>query len=389
MKKILIVIGTYLPGYKAGGPVTSVANLVEYLGREYEFYILTSCRDLGEQIPYSDIKIEDWNTVGNARVYYCGEFAQDLIERLAKGMDIIYVCGCFNAYGRNVLKLKRDGRICGRVIVASMGLFSEGAFRIKYAKKKLYMILTNLLGLYRGIEWSASTHEEAQNIAGHVWGNMNVHIATDLPRTVAVRSVDKHKQVNELQVVFVSRISRKKNLSYALQVLQNITDIRIHFTIIGVMEDEQYWQECKNIISELPENVIVSYHGAIPSSQVVEALEQYQLFLFPTLGENYGHVIQEALSAGCVALISDQTPWQDLDQSGVGAVIPLDQSEQYVERLRYYAAMDENEFQKISDRAIQYAYDHSNIEEMADRYREMFGAATKIPSRQAPQIGRK
>lgn len=54
--------------------------------------------------------------------------------------------------------------------MASMGLFADGAFRIKYAKKKLYMFLTNLLGLYRRMEWSASTEEEAANIAKHVWG---------------------------------------------------------------------------------------------------------------------------------------------------------------------------------------------------------------------------
>ena len=78
----------------------------------------------------------------------------------------------------------------------------------------------------------------------------------------------------------------------------------------------------------------------------------WDLFLFPTVGENYGHVIQEALSAGCVALISDQTPWQDLEQSGVGAAIPLDQPQRFVDWLRRYAAMDAEPFQDRSDRAL-------------------------------------
>ena len=50
MKKILIVITTYLPGYQAGGPVLSVANLIEYLGDEYEFYVATLCHDLGQTL---------------------------------------------------------------------------------------------------------------------------------------------------------------------------------------------------------------------------------------------------------------------------------------------------------------------------------------------------
>src|SRR3546814_17574361 len=36
------------------------------------------------------------------------------------------------------------------------------------------------------------------------------------------------------------------------------------------------------------------------------------------LGENYGHVIAEALEAGLRLLISDQTPWRGLAEAGVG-----------------------------------------------------------------------
>lgn len=372
MKKVLIVIGTYLPGYKAGGPVLSIANLIEYLGTEYEFRVVTSCFDLGETKPYEGIPIDQWMPVGRAWVYYTFDINMEVVQRISQGMDIIYVCGCFDIYAGNVLRLYRKGKIHGRVIIASMGLFSDGAFRIKYWKKKLYMILTNLLGWYRGIEWSASTEEEATNIAKHVWGKISYHIAKDLPRTVRLRSVPKTKQTGYLNVVFLSRISRKKNLSYAISVLQIVTDVKIRFSIIGTMEDEDYWQECQNLLQHLPENVTWEYRGGIPSEQVVQELEKYQVFLLPTLGENYGHVIQEALSAGCVALISDQTPWKDLEQAGVGAAIPLDQPEKYVEWITYFADMEETEFQKISDQAIQYAYDNSNIDEMADRYREMF-----------------
>ena len=127
------------------------------------------------------------------------------------------------------------------------------------------------------------------------------------------------------------------------------------------------------LIRTLPSNVTCENKGAIASSNVVRELEGYHVFLFPTLGENYGHVIQEALSAGCVALISDQTPWQDLEESGVGAAIPLEEPERFVDWLRRYAVMDAESFQELSDRAIRYAYEHSNLEEMAQKYREMFG----------------
>ena len=70
-------------------------------------------------------------------------------------------------------------------------------------------------------------------------------------------------------------------------------------------------------------------------------------------------------------MISDQTPWQDLEASGVGAAIPLEKPQRFVDWLRRYAVMDAESFQELSDRAIRYAYEHSNLEEMAQKYREM------------------
>jgi glycosyltransferase involved in cell wall biosynthesis len=56
---------------------------------------------------------------------------------------------------------------------------------------------------------------------------------------------------------------------------------------------------------------------------VVDTLSQHDLFFLPTLGENYGHVIVEALQAGLPILISDQTPWRDLKDRGIGLDLAL------------------------------------------------------------------
>ena len=55
MRKILILAGRYLPGYKDGGPLRTLINLTDALGDEYEFYIACFDRDQGETQPYTDI----------------------------------------------------------------------------------------------------------------------------------------------------------------------------------------------------------------------------------------------------------------------------------------------------------------------------------------------
>ena len=45
-------VGYYLPGFKSGGPVRTISNMVEWLGDEFDFKIITSNCDLGDTKPY-------------------------------------------------------------------------------------------------------------------------------------------------------------------------------------------------------------------------------------------------------------------------------------------------------------------------------------------------
>ena len=67
---ILAFVGNYLPGYKAGGILRITVNTVDHLCDEFEFKIVTRDRDVGDDKPYLDIKLNQWQPVGNAMVYY-------------------------------------------------------------------------------------------------------------------------------------------------------------------------------------------------------------------------------------------------------------------------------------------------------------------------------
>ena len=57
--RILIFIDWYIPAFKAGGPIRSVFNIVTQLSDVFEFYIITGDRDLGDLIPYPDLKLNE------------------------------------------------------------------------------------------------------------------------------------------------------------------------------------------------------------------------------------------------------------------------------------------------------------------------------------------
>lgn len=377
--KILIIMGRYLPGYKDGGPVRSIINLTDYLGDEYDFYILAYDRDHGDTEPYPNIKINNWNKVRKSNVYYVSPkgYTFRRIKQLAKDVDLIYVCGCFSNYSIKTLILKRLKKIKNPVVIAAMGLFSPGALQIKSFKKKLFVKIFNFLGMFKNIYWSATSSMEKNDIINIVNTKKDqIYIAEDLPRTVHPERILKNKTKGHIRIVFISRFTPKKNLKQAINILQQVK-CNVDFVLYGPDENKAYWEECKKELERLPSNVKWKWEGILNSEKVVVTLKQYEIFLFPTKGENYGHVIQEALSAGCACIISDQTPWQDLEIEGVGYVFPLDSNKPFVDAIEKYAAMDRDEFQKISDRAHEYAIKVSNYKAENTGYRTIFSCRGK------------
>lgn len=67
---VLALVRYYLPGYKSGGPVRTIANLVDHLGDDIEFRVVTSDRDMLDEAAYPAIRVDAWNQVGKALVYY-------------------------------------------------------------------------------------------------------------------------------------------------------------------------------------------------------------------------------------------------------------------------------------------------------------------------------
>ena len=373
-KDILIIMGRYLPGYRDGGPVRSIKNLVDYLGKEYNFKILTYDRDHGDTEPYPNIRVNDWNRVGNADVYYVapGKFTRKVIVDLSNKSDLVYVCGCFSDYSINTLIANRLKKIKVPVVVAAMGLFSLGALQIKALKKKIFISVFNFLGMFKNIYWSATSLMEQEDIANVTnTEKSRIYIAEDLPRTVQKDRITKNKRKGYIKVVFISRFSPEKNLKQAIKILQQV-NCQTDFIIYGPDENKAYWSECQKELTKLPGNVKWEWKGNLESEQVVDTLKQYDILLFPTKGENFGHVIQEALSAGCPCIISDQTPWQDLEVQGVGYVFPLDRNNLFVNAIEKYAAMDKVEFQSVVDKTHNYAVKVSNDKVKTTGYRSVF-----------------
>jgi len=337
---ILIFIGNYLPGYKAGGILRTTTNRVDFLCDEFEFWIVTRDRDLGDDKPYPDIKFNQWQKVGNAMVYYLPPQSctvKDILHLIERTPHhVLLLNSFFDTFTIKVLVNRKLHRaIFKSVIVAPCGEFAWASLKQKYLKKFVFIQVARLFRLYKKVTWQASSEFEAQDIINVMKIKPDaIHVAINLPNKdtsyIAANVTARPSHGCEgLKIVFLSRISREKNLDYALRVLSKVNAM-VWFDIYGPAENVTYWKECQALISQLPANVIVNYLGSANPNQVLNIFSSYDIFLFPTGGENYGHVIAESLIAGTRVLISNKTPWRNLQTDGLGWDENLDQMDSFV-----------------------------------------------------------
>ncbi|QPI75396.1 glycosyltransferase [Sphingobium sp. Cam5-1] len=275
---VLTFAGFFLPGYKAGGPIQSVANMVAHLGNQFDFRIVTRDRDSGDASPYSSVVPGQWQRVGKAQVRYLSRADQSLRTIVAllreAPYDIIYLNSFFH-WRLSVLPLLARKLGCARhipVVLAPRGEFSQGALGLKSGKKRAFLKVARILRLHRDVIWHASSEHEARDIRTVLGAKLQIHVASDLPRAVQTGLLRKPRIPGEvIRVVFLSRIARMKNLTFVLEVLKRVR-VPVSLSIVGFIDDPAYWDECQSLIAELPPHIKVSYDGMVPAEQVPTVL---------------------------------------------------------------------------------------------------------------------
>ena len=374
MRKILILIGHYLPGYKDGGPIRTIENLVSALSNEYDFYIMCNDRDRGDTHSYNGIVVNSWNEIGKAKVFYVKPhgFSMKSLINIINKMDLVYLCSFYDDYGYKTLFLKKLGFLKSKpVAVASMGVFSDGAMSQKFIKKNVFIKMLKILGLFKNIVWSVTSELEANGLMQRIGNNARYIVAEDLPRNRAPLRIKWKNDKETLSVAFLSRICVGKNLLGAIKALSKVKS-NIFFNIYGPNEDHKYFVKCVKALECLPENVKWKYHGDVPSEQVQEVLLENDVFFLPTLGENYGHVIFEALSAGCIPIISDKTPWSVIGEIDAGFIESVDDISQFAKHIDDLSNMSYEDIKEYSIKGIELSKRIREDSYNATGYRKIF-----------------
>ncbi len=381
-KKVLIFISHYLPGYKMGGPVNSIFNISLQLKDEFDFYVITSSRDLGEDSPYREVKTDKFIAVNHVKVMYCDtkeRFYSNIISHLKNNVyDTIYLNSLFEFKFSLFIILLKYFRIIrtSKIILAPRGeLFKEALLFGKF-KKTIFLKLVNILKVYNNVIWHSTAEVETSTIKLS-FSNSRIKLArviSDFSNTTLEINEPEFVTQNEsvLKLIFLSRISKEKNLIYAIKLLSKISyPVELH--IYGPIEDQNVWRNCLIEIKLLPVNITVAYKGEVIKKLVKSYFSKYDIFFFPTHLENYGHVINEALSVGTPVLISDNTPWRKMEFYNLGWDFNLKREEDFIKVLSEYSQRTEDDKKlhklKVIDSYLRYIDKDTIIKENLELFK--------------------
>ncbi len=374
---ILLFSEYYVPGYKAGGPITTLHNLVTALSGEFKFRIVTGNNDLNETDPYPGIESDRWIDTDDASVLYLSKRKRTLRSMVSilkeTSYDVLYLNSFFSNHFSILPLIARKIRKSNKpVIIAPRGEFFPGALAIKKRKKDAYLRLSALTGLYNDVIWQASTDIEKYHIDRLIKSvTKNIVITPNIIDIKAFGSYQRQKEKGELNIAFVSRINPKKNLDFALKVLMQM-DIKISFTIYGPIDHAVYWNECQKLIKNMPKNISVRYHGPVSPEKINSVFGDSHLLFLPTKGENFGHVIIESLASGCPVLISDQTPWTNVSHQNAGCSVPLNHEQGYQSYLNKVYSMGTEDYNSLCAGARQYAHQYLQKNNKIELHKTMF-----------------
>ncbi len=375
--KVLIFIDWFLPGDKAGGPIRSCANLMDHLGNDFDFSVVTRDTDYTETKSYSGITSDAWNILPDGkRVYYisANQLNKETISKLLseEKYDVVYLNGIWSqAFTAWPMKQLKKSKFKGKVIVAARGMLAPSALAIKATKKKLYLYFIKWRNDFLNVIFHASNLQEASDIRKAIGDKNQIVIAGNLPRKISESTQHTSKSTDKLRIISVARIAPEKNTLYAIEVLSKVK-VAVESDFYGPIYNEEYWKECKAATEKLPSNVKLNFMGPIPSENILNTLAKYDLFFLPTRGENFGHVILESLQAGTPVLISDQTPWNNLESLKVGWDLPLESQEKFVKIIEGMVNLQIEEFKKLSENAIRFSEDYATSEKLIEENKKLF-----------------
>ncbi|MDZ8225839.1 MULTISPECIES: glycosyltransferase [unclassified Nostoc] len=316
--KILHYIPVYAPAWQFGGPVLSVSQLCEglaALGHEVE--VLTSNAGLNNQ---PELPINQPTIRNGVKVTYfqqepgmgihCPDMEEAVTAR-AKEFDIIHITGVWQRTSGAACKAAKHQGI--PYIVSPRGALGPYSWQQKTAKKILYYLWQERFNVTNADGIHYTSKQELQECRWLKLPGQSFIIPNGLntkfwqPAKEEAKGWRKFQNFSEDDFIIlnVGRLHHKKGLDLLPQALASLQHLKWRMVFVGSDDDgtkgklQQQFQ-----VANLSDRVI--FLDRCEPKELPAIYSAANLFVLPSLHENFGNVVVESLACGCPVLISEK-----------------------------------------------------------------------------------
>lgn len=209
------------------------------------------------------------------------------------------------------------GNIAGkrklRMVFSPHGTLSPEALERSRWKKRLFWTLGQKRSLENAICFHATSQAEIQHIRvlGFQQPAALIPLGLTLPSTYSRHSGPK------FQALFLARLHPHKGIERLIMVWNKICyqfpDWEL--VIAGPEDLPGYANRLHRLAGS---NKSISFVGAVYGETKQKLFNTSDLYILPTLSENFGHTIAEALGAGIPVIITKGAPWSEVEKLDCG-----------------------------------------------------------------------
>lgn len=295
---------------QASGPSYSVPRLARALvtlGVDSEVFATG-----GEQVPHATNFKLQFERTPLGRLHFSSELARAL-SAAAKSHAILHTHGLWlmpNLYGAFAARRHPQAP----VIYSPRGMLAPAALTFSKFKKELFWHLAQKKALSRATCFHATSIHEAEDIRR---AGLNAPIAI-IPNGIDVPYIpSKQERAPSRTVLHLGRLHPKKGTHKLIEAWIRIQSTFPTWTlrIVGPSEKgyvERLQQQANRGAAR------VTFEDGLYGAERLQAYCSAELFVLPTLNENFGLVVAEALAAGTPVICSKGAPWSGLHHHRCG-----------------------------------------------------------------------
>lgn len=307
-----MIILHYIPSIgKSGGGVSAYLQLLSYaLGKLVDLHIV--CH-----------QTKDEHELSNCKIHYIeGSIKHPFIMKMQFNKlldeikpDVVHVNGCWMLQcSWTIFWAKSKGY---PVVLSPHGMLEPWDIKKNYWTKKLPALL---LYQKRSVKISnaiVATAESEKNNLLSLGYNKNVIVVPNGIVTEGINCKDSWEE--KKQILFLALYRKNKGIDILIQAVSRLkNELRGWKVVIAGIESDYTISDLKEMAEQMGISDYVKVTGPLFGEEKWNAYKNSDVFVLPTLNENFGIVIAESYLCGTPVITTKGAPWSLIEENKCG-----------------------------------------------------------------------